>query len=85
MCGSNRKSDESLSYRRSSPKLLHYYDDTISAVAEESTGALRVAGSIPVRNKYLYDLEIVVPGLDVCVCGVYVCKRTHDTGFIARQ
>ena len=32
-----------------------------------STTALRVAGSIPVRNKYSYDLHLVVPGLAVFV------------------
>ena len=28
--------------------------------------------------------ERVVPGLGFYVCGLYVCKRIHDTGFIQR-
>ena len=39
-----------------------------SAVVECSTDALRVPGSIRTRNKYLYDLHLVVPGLAVCDC-----------------
>ena len=38
------------------------------AVAERASSALRVVGSIPARNKYLYDLYLVAPGLAVCVC-----------------
>ena len=37
-------------------------------MAERLTAALCVAGSIPARNKYLYGLQVVVPGLAVCVC-----------------
>ena len=39
------------------------------------TAALHVADSILTRNKYLWGLQVVVPGLNVC-------KRTHDTGTI---
>ena len=39
----------------------------VSAVAERSTAALHVAGLIPARNKYFYDLHLVAPGLAVCV------------------
>ena len=50
---------------------LNYpFDDTVGAVAERLAVALRVAGSIPARNKYLYGLQIIVPGLAVCVCEI---------------
>ena len=35
---------------------------------EYSIAALRVAGSISTRTKYLHGLQVVVPGLAVCVC-----------------
>ena len=35
---------------------------------ERSTVVLRVVDSIPIRHKYLYGLQVVVPGLAVCVC-----------------
>ena len=38
------------------------------AVVERSADALIIAGSIPALNKYLYGLQIVVPGVPVCVC-----------------
>ena len=50
-------------------------------MVERPTSTLRVAGSILSRNKYKYGLQLVVPGLAVCVCD-YVCKRTHDTGIV---
>ena len=40
---------------------------TVGALVECSTAALRVPGSVPSRNKHLYDLHLVVPGLAVCV------------------
>ena len=51
-------------------------DGTVSALAERSTAALRVAGSIPARNKYVYDLQVDVPGLAVCVCD-FLCLGMH--------
>ena len=54
-------------------------------MAGGSTTALRVTGSIPTRHKYLYDLQLVVPGVAVCVCDFSVSQRTHDTGIILRQ
>ena len=38
-------------------------DDTVGTVDEQLAFALRVAGSILVRNKYLYDLLVVISGL----------------------
>ena len=40
----------------------------VGAVIEQSTAALRVAGSILARKQYLYSLQVVVPDLAVCVC-----------------
>ena len=42
----------------------------VGAVAKRWTAVLLVAGSIPARNKYLYGLQVVVPGMAVCVCDV---------------
>ena len=46
-------------------------------MVERLTGALRVTGLIPLRNKYLCDLQLQVHDLAICVLNV--CKRTHDT------
>ena len=37
-------------------------EDTVAAVIERLTTALRVAGLIPALSKYLYGLQVVAPG-----------------------
>ena len=51
---------------------------TVGVVSERSTAVLLVAGLIPLRNKYLYGLQVVV-----CVCVFSMCERSHDAGIIA--
>ena len=48
---------------------MFYYED---GPAERSDAALRVTGSNPLQNKYLYRLQVVVPGLKT------FCKKTTD-------
>ena len=48
----------------------------VGAVVECSTAALRVAGSIPARNKYLYDVHVVIPSLARYVSFFFKCS--HD-------
>lgn len=56
-----------------------YFDGLVGAVAKLS--ALRLAGSIPVRNNYVYCLQIVGPALGVYVtCLIVNC--TDGTGEI---
>ena len=43
-------------------------NDTVGAVAELPNVTQCVVGSIPARNKSLFVLQIVVPGLAVNVC-----------------
>ena len=50
------------------------------AVVERLAAALRVTGSIPARNKYVYDLPIVVPGPNCLRIRFFFCKRTYNTG-----
>ena len=45
------------------------FKGTVGEVAERSTAALRVAGSIPVHRKNICTAyKVVVPGVDVSVC-----------------
>lgn len=45
---------------------------TFGAEAEKLTVAIRVAGLVPSRNKYLYGVQIFVAGLGVCPCKISV-------------
>ena len=57
-------------------KQLAQLDGTGGAMVDCSTAAVRVADSIPVRDKYLHGLHLVVPGLAVCVCE-FKCVKMH--------
>ena len=53
-------------------------------LAEQSNAALRAAVRFSQRsNTYFYGLQIVVSGLFVYVCELYICKGTHDTTLIS--
>ena len=60
--------------------------DTIGAVLVRPTATLRVADSIPARNKYLYGLHAVVPGLAIYVCdfSMFVNAPTIQELFLYR-
>ena len=58
---------EKISFTAKIKALHNTNDDTVKAMAERSTAALLVAGSIPARKKYLYGLQVDVPGLAVSV------------------
>ena len=49
---------------------------TVGIVVERCTAALSVSSWIPARNKYLYDLQIVVPSRAVCICE-FKCFERH--------
>ena len=53
-----------------------HIDDTFDTVAEESTEELCILDPTDI-------LQIVVSGLGICVCELYVCKSTHNTRFIS--
>ena len=54
------------------------FEDTVGAVTRD-----RLLRSLSrALNKYLYSLQIVIPGLSVSLCEFSVCKFTHDTGII---
>ena len=70
--------------------MIKQINGTIGAAVERLTVALRVTGSSPARNKYLYGLTfwpipegrvqlpvLVVPRLAVCVCE-FKCLLTHS-------
>ena len=40
----------------------------VGTIVERLIAALRIAGSIPTRKKYLYGLQVVVLDQAVCVC-----------------
>lgn len=50
--------------------IVHFFDDTFGEVADQSTATLFAADSI---------LQIVVPIVGVCVCGVYVFVNAPTT------
>ena len=52
---------------------------TVGTVAEQLIAALRIADSIPARNKW-----VVFPGLGVKYVSFNVWKRTHNNGVIPR-
>ena len=60
-------------------------DDTVGTVVEQPTAALRVAGSIPARNKYLYGLQVVVSRLPVCVCDFSIFVNTGTIPSVGRR
>lgn len=57
-------------------KTPHAFGNTVGALLERSTAALPVIGSNPVWNIHLYELQIVISDLGVCV---FVSKSTHST------
>ena len=46
---------------------LKSFEGTVDAMVERLPAKLRVAGSIPGRNKYVYGLKVVLRRLTVCV------------------
>ena len=69
---------------RDSSYILFRFNDTVGALVERPTAALRYAGSIPARNKYLYGLQVVVPGLAVCDFPMFVNASTVHELFLVQ-
>ena len=46
---------------------IYLFNERFGAVAEQSTAALRVPGSISAQDKHLYDLRVVVSGLHMWI------------------
>ena len=75
-------------WKYDTPDLIVVIDGTVGAVADQSTVALRVAGTNPARNKYLYGLHKGNSYGSGSLCMWLFCnrkKRIHDTGSILRQ
>lgn len=49
------------------------FDDPFGGFAKVSSSALQM-GSISTREKYLCELQMIVPLQGVCPCETYVCK-----------
>ena len=61
----------------------NYYVATVREVVERTSAALRVVGSIPVRNKYFYGLHLVVVAVCVCDVSMFVNELMIQHKFVA--
>lgn len=50
------------------------YFDVDVAVAKLWISVSQVVDLIPIRDKYLYELKMFVPDLDVCLCDIFLCN-----------
>lgn len=57
-------------------KFIHdiKYDGTLSAVPKLLDLTSQVVSSIPIQDKFWYELRIIVLDLDIRTCEVYVCE-----------
>ena len=53
------------------------YDDKVCAVVEQLPTVLRITGSIPAWNQYLFDIQVVAIGLDCSVSVFLKYKRPN--------